>query len=120
MTGNMVSGEAAHTRIAALYDSEADATQAVDLVCSSAGLGADQVKLVHPHEAHFGRKPHFGRKLEPDEDGIARTAWRSHLTLGACGLILGLLVVAVLYLQQVAWVVQNPWPSAGAGVFIGA
>jgi len=114
MTGNLISGEAANTRIAALYDTEADATQAVDLVCNTAGLSAGQVKLVHPHEAHFGRK------LEPDEDGIARTAIRSHLTLGACGLILGLLVTGVLYLQNVAWVTQNPWPSALAGAFIGA
>jgi len=114
MTGNMISAEAASTRIAALYDTEADATQAVDLVCSSAGLGADQVRLIHPHEAHLGHK------LEPDDAGIAGTAIRSHLTLGACGLILGLLVMAVLYLQGVEWVARNPWPAAAAGAFIGA
>ncbi|MDT6964663.1 riboflavin biosynthesis protein RibA [Cupriavidus sp. SZY C1] len=114
MTGNMISGEAANTRIAALYDTEADAAQAVDLVCTSARLSAGQVKLIHPHEAHFGRK------LEPDEAGIARTAVRSHLTLGACGMILGLLVMAVLYLQDVAWVTQNPVPAGLVGAFIGA
>ncbi len=54
MTGNLISAEAASTRIAALYDTEADATQAVDLVCSTARLSAGQVKLVHPHVARIG------------------------------------------------------------------
>lgn len=114
MTGNAISGEAASTKIAALYDNESEATQAVDLVCHSAGLSAGQVKLVHPHEAHFGRK------LEPEGAGIVRTAVRSHLVFGGCGVMLGLLVVAVLYLQQVEWVTQSPGPATGAAVFLGA
>ncbi|WP_420992434.1 riboflavin biosynthesis protein RibA [Cupriavidus sp. 30B13] len=102
MVGNLFYGERARTKIAALFDDQASACHAVDKVRADAHLNAGQVRLVEPHE------PHFGRKLEPEEHGIERTAIRAHLAAGVIGLAVGLLVYAALRIANVAAVADSP------------
>jgi len=114
MAGNVITSEQASTKLAALFDSEAAASNAAERVCYEAHLKRGQVRMIRPHERHFGRK------LEPEEHGIVRTAVRSHLMLGGLGIILGLAVAGILYRQGIEAVVQNPGPAAGAAIFLGA
>lgn len=113
MTRNALIGEEASTKIAALFDTKSAANSAAERVCYEAHLKRGQVRLVHPYEAHFGRK------LEPDNDGIVRTAVRSHLMMGALGAVIGLAVIGILHRQEVEAVIQNPGAAAGAAIFIG-
>lgn len=114
MTGNPLNAEQASTKIAALFDTKSAASNAAERVCYEAHLRHGQVRLVHPYEAHFGRK------LEPENDGIVRTAVRSHLMLGVLGAVIGLAVVGILHRQEVEAVVDSPGLAAGAAMFLGA
>ncbi|NSX15492.1 MULTISPECIES: riboflavin biosynthesis protein RibA [Cupriavidus] len=113
MTDNPLNAEAASTRIAALFDTKLAASNAAERVCYEAHLKRGQVRLVHPYEAHFGRK------LEPENDGIVHTAVRSHLIMAALGAVVGLAVVGILHRQEVDAVMQSPGLAAGAALFLG-
>lgn len=113
MTASPLSAEAASTKIAALFDTKSAASNAAERVCYEAHLRRGQVRLVHPYEAHFGRK------LEPENDGIVRTAIRSHLMMGALGVVIGLAIVGILHRQGIEAVTQSPGPAAGAAIFLG-
>ena len=113
MTGNPLNAEQASTKIAALFDTRSAASDAAELVCHEAHLRHRQVRLVHPYEAHFGRK------LEPENDAIARTAVRSHLMMGALGVVIGLAIVGILHRQEVEAVMDSPGLAAGAAIFLG-
>ncbi|NOV22643.1 riboflavin biosynthesis protein RibA [Cupriavidus necator] len=113
MTANPLNAEAASTKIAALFDTKLAASSAAERVCYEAHLKRGQVRLVHPYEAHFGRK------LEPENDGIVQTALRSHLMMAALGAVIGLAVVGILHRQEIEAVMQSPGLAAGAAIFLG-
>ena len=113
MTGNSLNAEEASTKIAALFDTKLAASSAAERVCFEAHLKRGQVRLVHPYEAHFGRK------LEPENDGIVQTAVRSHLIMAALGTVIGLAIVGILHRQEVEAVMQSPGLAAGAAIFLG-
>lgn len=73
------------TLVAAAFDRRGQAERAAAALRSSPGL-AGTVRLVAPCEGSLGRK------FEAEQDGIWRTALRSHLLLGVLGLALGLSV----------------------------
>ncbi|MCC6171297.1 MAG: riboflavin biosynthesis protein RibA [Gammaproteobacteria bacterium] len=85
------------TLVAAAFDRRGQAERAAAALRSSPGL-AGTVRLVAPCEGGLGRK------FEPEQEGIWRTALRSHLLLGVLGLALGLVVTAGL--------LAVPWPPA--------
>ncbi|MGX6568025.1 riboflavin biosynthesis protein RibA [Cupriavidus necator] len=113
MTGNPLNAEQASTKIAALFDTRSAAKDAAERVCHEAHLRRGQVRLVHPYEAHFGRK------LEPENDAIARTAVRSHLMMGTLGAVVGLAIVGILHRQGVEAVMDSPGFAIGAALFLG-
>ncbi|NUO86938.1 MAG: riboflavin biosynthesis protein RibA [Cupriavidus sp.] len=113
MTANPLNAEAAATKIAALFDTKLAASSAAERVCYEAHLKRGQVRLVHPYEAHFGRKS------EPQNGGMVHTAVRSHLIMAALGAIVGLAVVGILHRQEVDAVMQSPALAAGAAIFLG-
>lgn len=114
MKGTLFSGESARDRIVALFDNETTATTAIARIVGEGGLDGDQVKLVRPGERHFGRK------LEPDNDGIVRTAIRAHVSFCALGALAGLIVFGVLYARDLPEVVSNAAAAAGCCAFFGA
>jgi len=107
-------GETATTKIGAIFQSEQTALDAAASIKADAGLQPDQVRIVHPFEGGYDRK------LEPEVRGVARTAVRSHLILGAAGLLVGLAACAVLFMAGVAAIVSSPMFSLGAFLFFGA
>src|SRR5690606_6736629 len=76
-------GEKATTKLAAFFDTQ----EALDALSAQlrnvSGLQCPQLLVVRPHSADFDRR------LEPETQGVARTAVRSHLILGAVGLLFG-------------------------------
>lgn len=107
-------GEKATTKLAGFFDTQ-DALEAVSQeVRQAGGLQNTQLWVVRPHAADFERR------LEPETEGVARTAVRAHLRLGALGVIAGVLLWAVLYFLGVPAVTASPYYSAGAIVFFAA
>ncbi|UXY14910.1 riboflavin biosynthesis protein RibA [Chitiniphilus purpureus] len=113
MISDVMFGETARTKIAALFDSESAAARAIAQVRDVAGIAGGQVRLVQPGDTEFGRK------LEPESGGIVRTAIRAHLLLGAVGIVVSLLIYAVLFIADVPAVASNPGVAAAVMAFFG-
>lgn len=77
-------------KVGAVFDSEAAAKNAVKSLVSEGAINLQNIELVEPRDRAFEEK------LEPEKDGIARTLAKSHLILGAVGLLAGLLLSALL------------------------
>jgi hypothetical protein len=104
-------GEKATTKIAVVFKTEAEAIDAARSLKEVADLQSTQVQFIAPYEKQFGRK------IEPEVQGILRTAVRSHLVLGVAGLILGFLVWLALYTQGWPTIRTTPVMSAVALLF---
>lgn len=111
MTWQKLFGERATTKIAAVFESESAAAVAADSLRTLAGLQATQVLLVGPHETEYAKK------LEPEPQGVVRTAVRSHLILGSAGLVAGILVWMGLYVADISAIQSSPRMSALAVIF---
>ena len=89
-------GERSLTLVAATFPNRAAAVEAATTL--QAELPQAGVDLIHPHDVNLARK------LEPESQGIWRTARRSHLMLGLAGLVLGAVAAAML--------IGIGWPAA--------
>lgn len=101
-THSLLFGERSLTTVAALFGQAQDARDAAGHVIRDAHLPAKRVKVVGPGV------PGVGRKLEPEQAGIAHTLIKTHLVLGIAGLIVGLLGGGALVLAGVGWAAQVP------------
>lgn len=108
MTMQALFGEKATTKLAAFFDTQDALEQVSETLRSTSGLQNPQLWVVRPHAADFDRR------LEPETQGVARTAVRSHLILGAAGLILGVLLWGLLYAMDIPAIVASPYYSGGA------
>lgn len=101
-------GEKATTKLAGFFETQ----QALESVSAelrrTSGLQNTQLWVVRPHAADFDRR------LEPETEGVARTAVRAHLILGALGLLAGVVLWGVLYALGVPAVIASPYYSGGA------
>src|SRR5690606_34917301 len=91
MVWNALFGEKATTKIAAFFDTRDELEKVASDLRRMGDLQNTQIWVVHPHEAGFDHK------LEPETQGVARTAVRAHLALGLVGLGVGILFWAILY-----------------------
>ena len=98
MSNAILFGERSLTLVAATFPDRIAADAAASALRAELPLAV--IDLVRPRDAAFARK------MEPDSQGIWRTAIRSHLILGLVGLALGLTVAAAL--------VVAGWPAAAA------
>ena len=114
MTWQTLFGEQATTKIAASFDTEQQAQTVAEALRDRAQLLPGQVRTVRPGE----RK--FGRKLEPEGRGIARTAIRAHSMLGLAGLAVGFVAWLLLFLAGIAAIAPSPGLSALVFLFFGA
>jgi len=114
MAWNALFGEKATTKIAAFFDTQDALEQVSSDLRRVSDLQNTQLWVVRPHEASFDRK------LEPESQGVARTAVRAHLMLGGIGLMAGLLVWAVLYWMALPAILSSPFYSGGFIVALGA
>jgi len=101
-------GEKATTKLAAFFDTQDQLEKVSSELRRVGGLQNPQLWVVRPHDSDFERK------LEPETQGVARTAVRAHLVLGAIGLVLGLVLWGALYAMGIRAVVASPIYSGGA------
>ena len=104
-------GEKATTKIAAFFATEREAAQVAEDLRSGAEMQTTQLTLVSPFDTDWAKK------IEPESQGVSRTAWRSHAILGIIGLIIGLAVWLILFWSDVLTITSTPLMSAVAFMF---
>lgn len=96
-----LTGEQESHKVAAVFDTEADARETAKVLCQSTTLKDGQVTVLSP------RDPHQGGELEPEDQGILRTLIRSHVGLGAGGAVTGFIVFLILSALGIGFIAQN-------------
>lgn len=77
-------------KIAGIFNSQSEAKNAFDAISSENEFTQDDIKLISPEDANFGKK------VEPEDKNIGKTLLSTHLTYGVGGLIIGLLISSIL------------------------
>lgn len=101
-------GEKATTKLAGFFDTQEELERVSSELRRVSNLQNTQLWVVRPHAADFERR------LEPETQGVARTAIRAHLILGTIGLLAGSVLWAILYVLEIPAIVSSPYYSAGA------
>ena len=101
------------SKVAAIYTLQRNAILATGRVKYLAGVDDRRIQIVRPHDADWGRK------VEPESVGIARTAIRAHVTCAAIGLVLAWGGWAALWLAEVPLVLSTPGASLSAVSLLG-
>ena len=104
MGTNILSGEESNTKIVAVFQNNQAAERCAQ-VLREKGVDPNQYEIIAPHETHYDRK------LEPEEQGIQRTAVKAHVRLGSAGFVLGWLIWGGLYLAGVELISSTPGRS---------
>jgi len=84
-----VLGENYSHKISAEFETQIAASSAAESL-ESAGIPIGQIRVIQPHD------PNMGHKVEPDDQGIARSLVKAHVMFGLIGLVVGLVIAAVL------------------------
>jgi hypothetical protein len=92
MSMSAIWGEHYLSRIGAVFEDRNQARAAVGRLTSQTGIAPDQIRVLEPGD------PSWAHKLEPESRGIGGTLIRSHITLGAAGLVLGIAIALALIL----------------------
>lgn len=110
-------GEASVTKLAAVFNTEAEARNARQRVADAAGLRAGQVRLLAPVHAREAWREVLGRAVEPEDSGIARTLLQAHVVGGFAGVVAGVALYMGLRSAGVEAVLQSP--RMALGVIVG-
>lgn len=97
MNTNVLSGEQSNTKIVAVFKTKSAAEECAQKV-QEKGLDPNQFDIVAPNEEDYDRK------LEPESQGVKRTAIKAHVTFGIAGLIFGAVLWAILYFLDIAFI----------------
>ena len=108
-----VTAEVSNHKVAAAFPNAGAAKQAAAAVASTLSLGASQVQLIRPGDAHPGHK------LEPESRGIWNTIIVAHVKLGIAGLVAGAVLFAVLYAMAIPFIVNSAIAAFLVIVFFG-
>lgn len=103
-----LTAEKASTKLAAFFDSERQLDDVSQALRREAELQNPQLWMVRPHDSDYAHK------LEPETQGVARTAIRSHLILGLLGLGLGLILWGIMYAMGLPAIRSSPIYSGAA------
>ncbi|MCB1979541.1 MAG: hypothetical protein M9919_05035 [Burkholderiaceae bacterium] len=83
-------GERSLTKVAGIFRQRAQAEASLEQLRFSAGLERSQLRLLRPEDADAARSELFGRAVEPESAGLARTLVQTHVVGGFAGAVLGL------------------------------
>jgi hypothetical protein len=106
-------GERSLTKVAAFFHQGRDAYAAAQRVVREGRLPIKSVVVIGPGD----RSP--GRKLEPEGQAIFATLLRSHLILGAAGLVAGLVFGGFLIVAGIEFAAASPYCTMGAATAFG-
>lgn len=113
-TDGPVFGEKSLSKLAAVFDTRAQAEDVAARLREQFGLEAAQLQVVSPDD------PHPGRRIEPESRGIRQTAIKAHITFALLGIVAGLVIFAVLWGMDIVAVRSSPLAVVGVLVFFGA
>ena len=113
MATSAIFGERYLSKIGAVFDSECLARKAAREVMVQTAVRADQISFVRPHDNHVGRK------LEPENLGIAATLVKSHLALGVAGAAIGIVAACLLVFGRIPPFSAAPYYTFGVTLFLG-
>lgn len=108
-----VTGELSDSKVAAVFDDEAEARAIARQVERMLGFQSSQVQVVTPSTTTPGRK------MEPEGQGIFRTLIVAHYKLGLAGLVVGAVLFAALYMAGLEAVVSSPGLAAALAIGYG-
>lgn len=108
MSWQALFGEKSTTKLAAFFDSQDALDRVSSQLRETSGLQNPQLWVVRPHAVDYDKR------LEPETQGVARTAIRAHLILGVLGLLAGILLWGALYAMEIGAVVASPYYSGAA------
>lgn len=114
MTWQALFGEKATTKLAGFFETQAELDSVSSELRQVSGMQNTQLWVVRPYASDFDHR------LEPETQGVVRTAVRAHLVLGALGVVAGLIFWGVLYALAVPAIVSSPYYSGGAIVAFAA
>ena len=101
-------GERSVTKVAGLFEQKAQAEAAMQQLFRAGALQAGQVRLLGPEDAQMSRQEIFGRSLEPENRGIARTMVQTHMVGGLAGAALGVAIYAWFFRTAHPTIVSTP------------
>ncbi len=113
-TDGPVFGEKSLSKLAAVFDSRAQADDVASRLRQQFQLEPSQLQVISPDD------PRPGRKMEPESRGIRQTAIKAHITFALLGIVAGLVIFAVLWGMNIAAVTSSPLAVVGVLVFFGA
>lgn len=113
-TDGPVFGEKSLSKLAAVFETRAQADDAVARLQQQFSLDASQLQVVSPDD------PHPGRRIEPESRGIRQTAIKAHITFALLGIVAGLVIFAILWGMHIVAVRSSPLAVVGVLVFFGA
>ncbi len=113
-TDGPVFGEKSLSKLAAVFDSRAQADNVAARLREQFKLDTAQLQVISPDD------PHPGRKIEPESRGIRQTAIKAHITFGLLGIVAGLVIFAILWGMHISAVQSSPLAVVGVLVFFGA
>lgn len=105
---HLMFGERSTTKLAGVFKERTSAEAAMGRLAKLPGFQAGQVRLLGPNDARSSHREVFGRKVEPEQRGIARTLVRAHVIWGLIGLVIGLIVFFWLYGSGRPLIVSSP------------
>src|SRR5690606_36962817 len=106
-TDGPVFGEKSLSKLAAVFDTRAQAEDVVTRLREQLGLEAAQLQVVSPDD------PHPGRRIEPESRGIRQTAIKAHITFALLGIVAGLVIFAILWGMDIVAVRSSPLAVVG-------
>src|SRR5690606_32291243 len=102
------------SKVAAIYEQEAAAQEAINLLVNEGGFEVEEINLIHPNDDKFGYK------VEPDIKGIRGTLIKSHVVFGLLGLVVGLFCAWLLILNEYEFATSSPVMMQSAFAILGA
>ena len=101
-------GERSTTKLAGVFKERNSAEAAIGRLAKLPGFQAGQVRLLGPNDAKSSHREMFGRKMEPEQHGIARTLFQAHMVWGLVGFVIGLILFFWLYGSRQPMIASSP------------
>ena len=111
MSTNAISGEQSNTKFLAVFDTEAELEQC-RIALEQVGYDPNQLATIAPHERRYSRK------LEPESQGVFRTAIKAHTLFGLIGFALGFALWGGLYISGLPLIASSPIVSLIPFLFV--
>lgn len=92
-----INSESKATKVAGFFNDGNSAQSAFDNLLKQHTFDSNALKLIAPHDQHFGEK------VEPEDKNIGKTLLRTHLIYAVFGLVVGVLISSFLLILDLSF-----------------